>query len=92
MFRMSGETLRKVVKVGNSLGVTIPTEILDSTNIKQGDNISIEIDERGSIVLKKVSKEVLGLAMSDLMKFKGIITEDRAQEWIEEINEMRNQW
>jgi putative addiction module antidote len=86
------DKLRKVVKVGNSLGVTIPSEILEEKKIKQGDNLTVEIDERGNIVLKQVSIGVTGLGLKELSKYKGVISEERAKEWIEETDESRNHW
>ncbi|RXT08168.1 AbrB/MazE/SpoVT family DNA-binding domain-containing protein [Ammoniphilus sp. CFH 90114] len=47
--------LRKVTKVGNSLGITFPAEMLKKANITLGDDIEIEYKD-GEIILKKSQK------------------------------------
>lgn len=37
-------TIRKVIKTGNSLALTIPSKIIKDFNIKEGDIIKIKID------------------------------------------------
>ena len=51
---MSKET-RKVTQFGNSLGVGIPRKIVDSLNIRRGDEIEFEV-KNDQIVLKRNSK------------------------------------
>ncbi|WP_339172616.1 AbrB/MazE/SpoVT family DNA-binding domain-containing protein [Anoxybacillus sp. FSL W8-1294] len=63
---------RKVLKVGNSLGVTFPMEFLNKLGIHQGDEIQMELEE-DKIVIRK-SKKV------DLLK--GI-----SQDFFEVLNE-----
>ncbi|SFA54253.1 putative addiction module antidote [Anoxybacillus pushchinoensis] len=46
---------RKVLKVGNSLGVTFPMEFLNKLGIHQGDEIHMEL-EGDKIVIKKSKK------------------------------------
>lgn len=46
---------RKVLKVGNSLGVTFPMEFLNKLGIHQGDEIQMELEE-DKIVIKKSKK------------------------------------
>lgn len=48
-------TERKVLKVGNSLGVTFPMEFLNKLGIHQGDEIQMELEE-DKIVIKKSKK------------------------------------
>ena len=43
---------RKVTKIGNSYGVTIPTELLRQVGLAQGDDVQVEVKE-GKIVLRK---------------------------------------
>lgn len=43
---------RKVTKIGNSLGVTLPTELLRQVGFAQGDDVQVEIKD-GKIVLRK---------------------------------------
>lgn len=44
---------RTVIKVGNSLGLTLPKEVLKSLNLNQGDQINISINENGKYELSK---------------------------------------
>ena len=44
----------KVVKVGNSLKVTIPIEIAKHLNIKKGDIVLMWVDNKHVIMEKKV--------------------------------------
>lgn len=43
---------RKVTKIGNSYGITIPTELLKQVGLAQGDDVQVEVKE-GRIVLRK---------------------------------------
>ncbi|WP_143287106.1 AbrB/MazE/SpoVT family DNA-binding domain-containing protein [Caenibacillus caldisaponilyticus] len=44
---------RKITKIGNSLGVTLPQEVLDHLNAKQGDEIKFILEENGKVTIKK---------------------------------------
>ncbi|CAG9622791.1 AbrB/MazE/SpoVT family DNA-binding domain-containing protein [Sutcliffiella rhizosphaerae] len=44
---------RKVTKVGNSLGITLPQEALEHAKAKQGDELKFTLNDDGSITLKK---------------------------------------
>ncbi|WP_183241396.1 AbrB/MazE/SpoVT family DNA-binding domain-containing protein [Anoxybacillus mongoliensis] len=46
---------RKVLKIGNSLGVTFPIEFLQKLDIHQRDEIQMEL-ENNQIVVKKSNK------------------------------------
>ncbi|RFU66808.1 AbrB/MazE/SpoVT family DNA-binding domain-containing protein [Bacillus sp. V59.32b] len=46
---------RKVTKVGNSLGVTFPAEVLEHLNVKQGDQVSFHF-EQGAVKIEKARK------------------------------------
>ena len=47
------EVERKITKIGNSLGVTLPQEVLKHLNIKQGDEIKFQLEDNGNITVKK---------------------------------------
>ena len=47
----------KVVKIGNSLRVTIPKPIVDALNIKEGDTVDVGVNE--NIISMKRRKELL---------------------------------
>lgn len=44
---------RQIVEWGNSLGVRIPNQIFQKTNMKEGDDISVEIADENTIILRK---------------------------------------
>lgn len=44
---------RKVGRMGNSLGVSLPKNLAIKLNISQGDEIEFIENERGEVVLKK---------------------------------------
>lgn len=43
---------RKVTKIGNSYGITIPTELLKQVGLAQGDDVQVEVKD-GKILLRK---------------------------------------
>lgn len=47
----------KVVKVGNSLRITIPKEIAEAIKLKVGDVVGISLDN-SRIIIRKISKNV----------------------------------
>ena len=47
------EVERKITKVGNSLGVTLPTEVLNHLQANQGDDLKFHLEANGSVSFKK---------------------------------------
>lgn len=54
---------RKVSRIGNSLGITLPSEFLRKIGVKQGDELSLELRD-GAIVLRKSRKVELPKGIS----------------------------
>lgn len=44
---------RKVGRMGNSLGISLPKSLAEKLNVSQGDEIEFIENERGEVVLKK---------------------------------------
>ncbi|MEF3312717.1 AbrB/MazE/SpoVT family DNA-binding domain-containing protein [Paenibacillus sp. GYB004] len=44
---------RKIGRMGNSLGVSLPKRLADKLNVAQGDEIEFRENDRGEVVLKK---------------------------------------
>ncbi|OMF98144.1 AbrB/MazE/SpoVT family DNA-binding domain-containing protein [Paenibacillus sp. FSL R7-0337] len=44
---------RKIGRMGNSLGVSLPKALAEKLNISQGDEIEFIENERGEVVLRK---------------------------------------
>lgn len=60
---------RKVTKIGNSLGVTLPYELLRQVGLAHGDDVQIEVKD-GKIVLQKKNKlRYLMVLTPNLWKF-----------------------
>lgn len=45
---------RKVTKIGNSFGITLPSELLKQVGLAQGDDVQLEVKD-GKIILRKKS-------------------------------------
>lgn len=76
---------RKVTKIGNSLGVTLPPEVLKHLGIVQGDEVCFDLGSDQVIIKKKanlqlpkgIDEEFLN-QMSDMIReydktFKGLV-------------------
>lgn len=63
---------RKVTKIGNSYGITIPNELLRQVGLAQGDDVQVEIKD-GKIVLRK--KEQITLPEGVDAEFMDILNE-----------------
>lgn len=50
------EIERKITKIGNSLGVTLPKEVLEHIKISQGDNVTFKLEGDGQVTIKKEEK------------------------------------
>ena len=51
--------IQKVLKVGSSLGVVIPANILRAMGIQRGDKIAFATYDQGVITIKKLTEEEL---------------------------------
>ncbi|GAA0493898.1 hypothetical protein GCM10008986_20490 [Salinibacillus aidingensis] len=49
---------RKVTKVGNSFGITLPNELLKQVGLTHGDDVQVEVKD-GKIVLRKKEQMTL---------------------------------
>ncbi len=47
---------RRVTKIGNSLGITFPGEVLKKINISRGDEITIDV--RGDEIILRKSRKI----------------------------------
>ncbi|UXH46401.1 AbrB/MazE/SpoVT family DNA-binding domain-containing protein [Rossellomorea vietnamensis] len=63
---------RRVTKIGNSFGITIPTDLLKQVGLAQGDDVQVEVVE-GKIVLRK--KEQLTLPEGVDAEFMDILND-----------------
>jgi putative addiction module antidote len=53
---------RRIFKTGNSMVVSLPRETLDYLELKQGSEVSVELNrERGEIVIAPVGRDLPGV-------------------------------
>ena len=53
---------RKIFKTGNSMVVSLPRETLEFLGLKEGAEVSVELDkERGEIIIAPVSRALPGI-------------------------------
>ena len=50
-------TERRITKIGNSLGLTLPNDALRAMNISKGDEVQVEL-AGNQIVIKKIPKMI----------------------------------
>jgi antitoxin MazE len=50
---------RKIGRMGNSLGVSLPKSLAEKLSVSQGDEIEFVENDRGEVVLKKVRQNQL---------------------------------
>ena len=54
--------VRKIFKSGNSTVLALPKEMLDTLRLKEGEDVSVELDvERRQIVITRVPAEAEGV-------------------------------
>ncbi|SDN05008.1 AbrB/MazE/SpoVT family DNA-binding domain-containing protein [Bacillus sp. OK048] len=68
---------RKVTRVGNSLGITLPQEVLEHLQIAQGDEVRFDLAD-GHVTIKK---------KADLKLPKGVDAE-----FLQQMNDMINEY
>lgn len=90
IFKMSGviymrKNERKVTKIGNSYGITLPADLLKESGISYGDHVQLEVKE-GKIIIEKrqdvelpegIDHDFMGV-LNDVIKehrvaFKGLV-------------------
>ncbi|QKS72661.1 AbrB/MazE/SpoVT family DNA-binding domain-containing protein [Paenalkalicoccus suaedae] len=54
---------RKVTKIGNSLGVTFPADLLERLGVRQGDTVVME-EQDGALLIRKSQKVELPKGIS----------------------------
>lgn len=50
---MAKQEVRKVNRMGNSLGVGIPKSIIDALQLEKGDELAFSVDNNNQITLRK---------------------------------------
>ena len=56
-------TSQKIIKVGNSLGITLPSKYVKALSIKPGDSVEVSMDTANTIILSFVDNHQLSLGL-----------------------------
>lgn len=74
------EFRRKVTRVGNSIGITIPNEFVQDQDIQLGDEYRVMVNDQGDIILRRVTRipdnvrpEVLNLFAETFLEYEDVL-------------------
>ncbi len=59
---------QKILKVGNSLGVTLPSSLVKNLSLKQGDQIEVVNNLNNTLTLNFIDSHQLSLGLSPSRK------------------------
>lgn len=70
---------RKIGRMGNSLGVSLPKQLAERLGVSQGDEVEFIENDRGEVILKKVQQAKLPdhVRPEVLEAFFDVFNEDR---------------
>ncbi|EKD52835.1 MAG: hypothetical protein ACD_61C00223G0002 [uncultured bacterium] len=60
--------IQKILKVGNSLGVTLPSSLVKSLSLKPGDQVEVINNLNNSLTLNFIDSHQLSLGLSQSRK------------------------
>ncbi len=69
---MAIEIERKIIRVGCSLGVSLPKKILETKNLKEGDRIAVTITPIKKSKAENVDKAIKEFGKENKLKIKGV--------------------
>lgn len=61
---------QKILKVGNSLGITIPSSLVKDISLKAGDQVEVERELNNSLVVNFIDSHQLSLGLSPQNRHK----------------------
>lgn len=64
---------RKIIRIGNSLGVTLPPELLQRWGLSRGSEVNIELDEECQWVLLSPAKSEITIDPEFDARLQGFI-------------------
>jgi antitoxin MazE len=74
------EYSRKVTRVGNSIGITIPNEFVQDQGIQPGDEYRVIVNDQGDIILRRATRipenvrpEVLNLFAETFLEYEDVL-------------------
>lgn len=60
--------IQKILKVGNSLGITIPSNLVKNLSLKPGDQVDVSLELNNLVTINFVDSHQLSLGLSQLKK------------------------
>jgi len=60
--------IQKILRVGNSLGVTLPSSLVKNLSLKPGDQVEVENNLNNSLTLNFIDSHQLSLGLSSIKK------------------------
>lgn len=64
---------QKILKVGNSLGITLPSNLVKDLSLKPGDQVEVERELNNSLVVSFVDSHQLSLGLSPKRRFNKLV-------------------
>ncbi len=55
---------QKILKVGNSLGITLPSNLVKDLSLKPGDQVEVERELNNSLIVNFIDSHQLSLGLS----------------------------
>ncbi len=55
---------QKIIKVGNSLGITLPSNLVHSLSIKPGDSVELQQETPTTVTVRFIDSHQLALELS----------------------------
>lgn len=61
--------IQKIIQIGNSLGITIPKQLLENLNLKAGDTVHVETNEASNTLIVSSKKNPLKGMSPDIIEW-----------------------
>lgn len=64
---------QKILKVGNSLGITLPSNLVKDLSLKPGDQVDVERELNNSLTVSFVDSHQLSLGLSPKRRLNKLV-------------------
>jgi len=64
---------QKILKVGNSLGITLPSNLVKDLSLKPGDQVDVEREVNNTIIVNFVDSHQLSLGLSPKRRLNKLV-------------------
>lgn len=62
--------IQKILKVGNSLGITLPSNLVKNLSLKPGDQVDVERELNNTLKINFIDSHQLSLGLSPKNRYK----------------------